>query len=92
MDHLLDDGDSIKGFEDWQALFTQGHTDRDLSILHIPSKTLYIADLLVMVKGRLIPRFLSSIPIDISVLSRDWQSWMLNISCLLMVGKSQNPR
>ncbi|WP_261836540.1 MBL fold metallo-hydrolase [Vibrio ishigakensis] len=57
LDHLLDDGDSIKGFEDWQALFTQGHTDRDLSILHIPSKTLYIADLLVMVKGRLIPPF-----------------------------------
>lgn len=56
-DLLLNDGDEIPGFEEWQVLFTQGHTDRDLSVLHHPTKQLYVADLLVAVKGRLIPPF-----------------------------------
>lgn len=53
----LNDGDLIPGFEDWQIIFTQGHTDRDLSILHVPSKKLYVADLMVRVKGRYVPPF-----------------------------------
>ncbi|TKB44270.1 MBL fold metallo-hydrolase [Thalassotalea mangrovi] len=56
-DILLDDGDLIPGFEDWQVLFTQGHTDRDLSLYHRDSNQVYIADLLVRVKGKLVPPF-----------------------------------
>jgi glyoxylase-like metal-dependent hydrolase (beta-lactamase superfamily II) len=56
-DIKLNDGDLIPGFSDWQAIFTQGHTDRDLSLLHSPSNKLYVADLMVKVKGRYIPPF-----------------------------------
>jgi len=56
-DFKLDDGDLLPGFEEWQAHFTQGHTDRDLSLLHIPSQKIYIADLMVKVKGKYIPPF-----------------------------------
>ncbi|UXH99953.1 MBL fold metallo-hydrolase [Photobacterium sp. TY1-4] len=56
-DIKLNDGDSLPGFSEWQALFTQGHTDRDLSLYHRPSHTVYVADLMVKVKGRYIPPF-----------------------------------
>ncbi len=56
-DILLNDQDAIPGFEEWRVLFTQGHTDRDLSVYHEESKQVYIADLLVSVKGQFIPPF-----------------------------------
>lgn len=56
-DHQLGDGDFLPGFADWQALETQGHTDRDLSLHHLPSDKVYVADLMVKVKGRYIPPF-----------------------------------
>ncbi|MFT4994578.1 MAG: glyoxylase-like metal-dependent hydrolase (beta-lactamase superfamily II), partial [Paraglaciecola sp.] len=36
-DYVLNDGDTLPGFADWQILETPGHTDRDLSVLHLPS-------------------------------------------------------
>ncbi|MFT6779041.1 MAG: glyoxylase-like metal-dependent hydrolase (beta-lactamase superfamily II), partial [Paraglaciecola sp.] len=39
----------------WCVLLTTGHTDRDLSVLHLASKRMYVADLLVKVKDRFIP-------------------------------------
>lgn len=54
-DYKLNDRDSLPGFSDWQVLTTPGHTDRDLSVWHIPSKSIYVADLLVKVKNRFIP-------------------------------------
>ncbi|WP_448214250.1 MBL fold metallo-hydrolase [Colwellia sp. MEBiC06753] len=56
-DHRLNDGDNLPYFNDWQVLYTQGHTDRDISLLHKPSQKIYVADLMVMVKGRYIPPF-----------------------------------
>ena len=53
----LSDGQPIPGFEDWLALVTPGHTDRDLSVYHKPSGKVYVADLLVKVKARFIPPF-----------------------------------
>ncbi|MBL4631200.1 MAG: MBL fold metallo-hydrolase [Paraglaciecola sp.] len=54
-DYALVDEDRLPGFDDWCVLATQGHTDRDLSVLHIQSKRIYVADLMVKVKGRYIP-------------------------------------
>jgi glyoxylase-like metal-dependent hydrolase (beta-lactamase superfamily II) len=54
-DYALTDQDILPGFEDWCVLLTPGHTDRDLSVLHLPSKRIYVADLLVKVKDRFIP-------------------------------------
>lgn len=56
-DYKLNDGEPLPGFTDWRALSTQGHTDRDLSLLHAPSNKIYVADLIVKVKGRFIPPF-----------------------------------
>tara|TARA_B110001454_G_C12674647_1_gene415316 strand:+ start:401 stop:1150 length:750 start_codon:yes stop_codon:yes gene_type:complete len=56
-DYKLNDGDSLPGFTDWQALATQGHTDRDLSLHHLPSNKVYIADLIVATRRGFIPPF-----------------------------------
>ena len=56
-DYKLNDGDTLPNFPDWIALATQGHTDRDLSLHHLPSNRIYVADLMVKVKGRYIPPF-----------------------------------
>ncbi|NVK26131.1 MAG: MBL fold metallo-hydrolase [Gammaproteobacteria bacterium] len=53
----LEDGQMLPGFEDWQALYTQGHTDRCLSLYHADSSQVYVADLIVIVKKRFIPPF-----------------------------------
>ncbi|WP_036819497.1 MBL fold metallo-hydrolase, partial [Photobacterium sanctipauli] len=56
-DYRLDDNEALPGFPEWVALATQGHTDRDLSLHHQPSNRIYVADLMVKVKGRYIPPF-----------------------------------
>lgn len=56
-DFRLEDGELLPGFDDWKAIETQGHTDRDLSLHHLPSDKIYVADLMVKVKGRYIPPF-----------------------------------
>lgn len=55
--HKLDDGEVLPGFDDWVCISTQGHTDRDISLHHIPTNTVYVADLMVTVKGHFIPPF-----------------------------------
>ena len=53
----VNDGGLIPGFEDWQVIESQGHTDRDISLFHLPTKKVYVADLAVKVKGKYIPPF-----------------------------------
>ncbi|WP_163133904.1 MBL fold metallo-hydrolase [Agarivorans sp. Alg241-V36] len=60
--HRLKDGQRLPGFEDWQVCFTPGHTDRDLSLYHPATKTLYVADCILRVKGSLICPFPISNP------------------------------
>jgi glyoxylase-like metal-dependent hydrolase (beta-lactamase superfamily II) len=61
-DITLGDGQSIPEFDEWQVFETPGHTDRDLSIMHMPSKRIYVADLIVKVKNKLSPPFPIYIP------------------------------
>jgi len=56
-DYKLDDGEKLPGFPQWVALSTQGHTDRDLSLHHLPSNKIYVADLMVKVKNKYLPPF-----------------------------------
>jgi len=56
-DYQLNDGDLLPGFTDWQAIFTLGHTDRDLSLYHRATATIYVADLIVATKKGYIPPF-----------------------------------
>lgn len=51
------DGDKVKGFEDWQILETPGHTDRDLSVLHLPTRQVYTADLIIKLKHKFVAPF-----------------------------------
>lgn len=55
IDYALADQAKLPGFDEWCVMLTSGHTDRDLSVLHLPSKRIYVADLLVKVKDRFIP-------------------------------------
>lgn len=61
-DERLSDGQSLPGFDDWQVVFSPGHTDRDLSLYHPETKTLYVADSILRIKGKLIPPFPISEP------------------------------
>ncbi|MCK6261712.1 MBL fold metallo-hydrolase [Vibrio sp. ZSDE26] len=56
-DYTLSHGDVIPHFEDWQVLETPGHTDRDLSVYHLEKKLVYVGDLMVSVKNKLIAPF-----------------------------------
>ncbi|WP_428774737.1 MBL fold metallo-hydrolase [Vibrio sp.] len=56
-DVMLNDGDTLPEFSDWQVLETPGHTDRDLSLYHQGDSILYVADLIVSVKDKLISPF-----------------------------------
>ena len=56
-DVYLRNGDTLPGFSEWQVITTPGHTDRDISLFHVPSDKVYVADLIVKVKGQFIPPF-----------------------------------
>ncbi|NVD06739.1 MBL fold metallo-hydrolase [Vibrio sp. JPW-9-11-11] len=56
-DVMLSDGEAIPNFPDWTVLETPGHTDRDLSLYHSEQGVLYVADLMVEVKQKLIAPF-----------------------------------
>ncbi|MBL4661629.1 MAG: MBL fold metallo-hydrolase [Alcanivoracaceae bacterium] len=57
IDLMLNDGDSIPDFKEWIILETPGHTNCDLSVLHLPSKTIYVADLVIKIKKMFISPF-----------------------------------
>lgn len=50
-DYLLDDGDPLPFFPDWQAWHVPGHTLHDLIFFHQQSGFLYIADMICLVHG-----------------------------------------
>lgn len=56
-DVLLGDDSRLPGFPEWRVFHCPGHTDRDLALLHEEEGCIYVADLLVKVKGRYIPPF-----------------------------------
>ncbi len=56
-DITANDGDKVMGFEDWQILETPGHTDRDLSLFHLPTRQVYTADLIIKLKHKFVAPF-----------------------------------
>ncbi|WP_085285337.1 MBL fold metallo-hydrolase [Colwellia chukchiensis] len=56
-DYYLTDLQFLPGFDDWQVHFTQGHTDRDISLYHQASAQVYVADLMVKVRDNFIPPY-----------------------------------
>lgn len=51
------DGDVVPEFEEWQVLETPGHTDRDLSLFHVPSRQVYTADLIIKLRHKFVAPF-----------------------------------
>ncbi len=51
-DIMVNDGDPVPMFEDWQILETAGHTDRDLSVYHQGLGRVYVADLIIRLYSR----------------------------------------
>ncbi|MGO1475522.1 MAG: MBL fold metallo-hydrolase [Psychrobacter sp.] len=56
-DLTVNDGDAIPQFDDWQVLETPGHTDRDLSLFHVPSRQVYTADLIIKLSHKFVAPF-----------------------------------
>ena len=56
-DIILLDEQPLPAFDNWQVIYTPGHTDHDISLLHQESGYLYVADLIVQVKRRLVPPY-----------------------------------
>ncbi|WP_201557410.1 MBL fold metallo-hydrolase [Psychrobacter sp. 72-O-c] len=56
-DTTVQDGDLIPEFDDWQVLETPGHTDRDLSLFHLPSQQVYTADLIIKLRHKFVAPF-----------------------------------
>lgn len=56
-DITVNDGDSVPEFDDWQVFETPGHTDRDLSLFHLPSRKVYTADLIIKLRHKFVAPF-----------------------------------
>lgn len=56
-DVKVKDGDRVPGFDEWQVLETPGHTDRDLSLFHVPSRQVYTADLIIKLRHKFVAPF-----------------------------------
>lgn len=56
-DITVQDGDRVPGFADWQVLETPGHTDRDLSLFHVPTRQVYTADLIIKLRHKFVSPF-----------------------------------
>lgn len=56
-DMSVQDGDLVPEFEEWQVLETPGHTDRDLSLFHVPSRQIYTADLIIKLRHKFVAPF-----------------------------------
>lgn len=50
-DVTLKDAEHVPLFSDWKVITTPGHTDRDISLVNQQQRVIYIADLVVRVKG-----------------------------------------
>ena len=53
-DLTVSDGDTVPHFDDWQVFETPGHTDRDLSLFHLPSREVYTADLIIKLRHKFV--------------------------------------
>jgi glyoxylase-like metal-dependent hydrolase (beta-lactamase superfamily II) len=51
-DVILNEGDLLPDFEEWKVIETHGHTDRDISLWHLPTHRIYVADLVVKVREK----------------------------------------
>lgn len=51
-DFLVDGGDYLHGFPEWQVIYTPGHTAHDIAIFHSKEKILYCGDSIIEVKNR----------------------------------------
>lgn len=56
-DYLLNSGDTLPYFSEWQVLTTSGHTDRDLTAYHANTQTAYVADLIIKLKHKYVAPF-----------------------------------
>lgn len=56
-DITVKDGDRVPEFNDWQIVETPGHTDRDLSFFHLPSRQVYTGDLIIKLKHKFVAPF-----------------------------------
>ncbi|OQX97127.1 MAG: hypothetical protein B6I20_13330 [Bacteroidetes bacterium 4572_117] len=50
--YVLEDGAPLPYFNDWQIIYTPGHTSHDISLYHKQSKTIYLGDVILKLKNK----------------------------------------
>ncbi len=57
IDHPLDSGSVLPGFEDWAVISTPGHTHHDMVFYNKKEKLLYAADVILCINGKYVLPF-----------------------------------
>ncbi len=60
-DYNATDGEVLPFFNDWQVIYTPGHTSHDISLYHKQSKTIYVADVILKINKK----FLLPMPVTL---------------------------
>ncbi len=61
-DYILKDGDKLPFFDDWEVVFTPGHTAHDISIYNSNNSIIYIADVVLKINDKFVLPFPVTIP------------------------------
>ena len=51
-DYITKDREKLPFFDDWQIIYTPGHTSHDISLYHKQSKTIYLADVVLKINKK----------------------------------------
>jgi len=51
-DYIVEDGQKLPFFDDWQIIYTPGHTSHDISLYHEQSKTIYLGDVVLKINKK----------------------------------------
>lgn len=86
-DYITKDGEKLPFFNDWQIIYTPGHTSHDISLYHKQSKTIYLADVVLKINNK----FLLPMPVTLPKLMEKTLSKLLklDIENLLLAHGSQ---
>lgn len=60
-DYIAKNNNNLPFFDDWQIVFTPGHTSHDISLYHKKSKTIYLGDAVLKIKAK----FLLPMPVTL---------------------------
>jgi glyoxylase-like metal-dependent hydrolase (beta-lactamase superfamily II) len=74
-DYVANNGDRLPFFDDWQIIYTPGHTSHDISLYHRQTKTIYLGDTILKIKDK----FLLPMPVTLPKLMAESLNILANL-------------